>query len=163
MKVSDIPAPDDGLMTDRIRRPHDRPGTTSSVMFAQCLAGRNVRKSATEQERKKEGRTTPLASRLPAWNENSPHQTQVKSVEENHGIDNLHLTVARSYIAKLLQTNGYSSADGWPPISRITWVFRRSPKSTPWLDWRGNKHPKEKSDSVGTMEQAAAREAEDQA
>ncbi|MDT8870857.1 plasmid partitioning protein RepB C-terminal domain-containing protein [Komagataeibacter rhaeticus] len=29
-------------------------------------------------------------------------QTQVKSVEETYGIDNLHLTVARSYIAKLL-------------------------------------------------------------
>ena len=29
-------------------------------------------------------------------------QTQVKSVEENYGIDNLHLTVARGYIRKLL-------------------------------------------------------------
>lgn len=29
-------------------------------------------------------------------------QTQVKSVEESYGIDNLHLTVARGYVAKLL-------------------------------------------------------------
>ena len=29
-------------------------------------------------------------------------QTQVKSVEDSYGIDNLHLTVARGYIAKLL-------------------------------------------------------------
>lgn len=29
-------------------------------------------------------------------------QTQVKSVEETYGIDNLHLTVARGYITKLL-------------------------------------------------------------
>ena len=32
-------------------------------------------------------------------------QTQVKSVEETYGIDNLHLTVARGYIAKLLANN----------------------------------------------------------
>ncbi len=29
-------------------------------------------------------------------------QTQVKSVEETYGIDNLHLTVARGYVTKLL-------------------------------------------------------------
>ena len=29
-------------------------------------------------------------------------QTQVKSVEECYGLDNLHLTVAKGYIAKLL-------------------------------------------------------------
>src|SRR5690606_9994810 len=29
-------------------------------------------------------------------------QTQVKSVEENYGIDNLHLTFARGYLGKLL-------------------------------------------------------------
>jgi hypothetical protein len=29
-------------------------------------------------------------------------QTQVKSVDETYGVDNLHLTVARGYIAKLL-------------------------------------------------------------
>lgn len=29
-------------------------------------------------------------------------QTQVKSVEETYGIDNLHLTVAKGYLAKLL-------------------------------------------------------------
>jgi len=32
-------------------------------------------------------------------------QTQVESVEETYGIDNLHLTVARGYIAKLLANN----------------------------------------------------------
>ena len=32
-------------------------------------------------------------------------QTQVKSVEETYGIDNLHLTVARGYVAKLLANN----------------------------------------------------------
>lgn len=29
-------------------------------------------------------------------------QTQVKSVEDSYGIDNLHLTFARGYVAKLL-------------------------------------------------------------
>jgi ParB-like chromosome segregation protein Spo0J len=32
-------------------------------------------------------------------------QNQVKSIEETYGIDNLHLTVARGYIAKLLANN----------------------------------------------------------
>lgn len=29
-------------------------------------------------------------------------QSQVKSVEETYGVDNLHLTVAKGYVAKLL-------------------------------------------------------------
>lgn len=33
-------------------------------------------------------------------------QTQVKSVDETYGVDNLHLTVARGYIAKLLANSG---------------------------------------------------------
>lgn len=32
-------------------------------------------------------------------------QTQVESVEETYGINNLHLTVARGYITKLLANN----------------------------------------------------------
>ena len=32
-------------------------------------------------------------------------QTQVKSVEETYGINNLHLTVARGYISKILANN----------------------------------------------------------
>ena len=32
-------------------------------------------------------------------------QNQVKSVEETYGIDNLHLTVARGYIRKLLSNS----------------------------------------------------------
>lgn len=33
-------------------------------------------------------------------------QMQVKSVEETYGIDNLHLTVARGYVRKLLGNAG---------------------------------------------------------
>jgi hypothetical protein len=29
-------------------------------------------------------------------------QTQVKSIEESYGVDNLHLTVAKGYVSKLL-------------------------------------------------------------
>ncbi|WP_274855969.1 plasmid partitioning protein RepB C-terminal domain-containing protein [Sinorhizobium meliloti] len=42
-------------------------------------------------------------------------QTQVKSVEETYGIDNLHLTVARGYVAKLLANTRITR---WPSYHR---------------------------------------------
>ena len=37
-------------------------------------------------------------------------QTQVKSVEETYGVDNLHLTIGKGYIGKLL---GNARVVGW--------------------------------------------------
>jgi ParB-like chromosome segregation protein Spo0J len=42
-------------------------------------------------------------------------QSQVKTVEENYGLDNLHLTVAKTYVAKLLAN---ASIAGWLQLNR---------------------------------------------
>jgi hypothetical protein len=47
-------------------------------------------------------------------------QTQVKSVEETYGIDNLHLTVARGYVAKLL-ANARITPVAFVSPPRISW------------------------------------------
>ncbi|TWA26185.1 RepB plasmid partitioning protein [Sinorhizobium medicae] len=62
-------------------------------------------------------------------------QTRVKSVEETYGIDNLHLTVARGYVAKLLAT--LASPGGFRITAKnILGSFRKSLRSIlsrrPW-------------------------------
>ena len=42
-------------------------------------------------------------------------QTQVRTVEETYGVDNLHLTVAKGYLRKLLGMRG--SYGGWHSIA----------------------------------------------
>lgn len=76
-----------------------------SLMFAKALLAATPDDQLVKQPRKgrkgdANGPTTQQIARMER--ELAALQTQVKSVEDSYGIDNLHLTVARGYIAKLL-------------------------------------------------------------
>jgi hypothetical protein len=76
-----------------------------SLMFAKALLAATPDVQLVKQPRKgrkgdANGPTTQQIARMER--ELAALQTQVKSVEDSYGIDNLHLTVARGYIAKLL-------------------------------------------------------------
>lgn len=75
-----------------------------TVMFARALrAATSENQLATAKKGKGGGKPTPSGQQIARMErELAALQTQVKSVEETYGIDNLHLTVARGYIAKLL-------------------------------------------------------------
>ncbi len=75
-----------------------------TVMFARALrAATSENQLATTRKGKGGGKPTPSGQQIARMErELAALQTQVKSVEETYGIDNLHLTVARGYIAKLL-------------------------------------------------------------
>ena len=79
-----------------------------SLMFARALLAATTEEQlvpAGKKARKPDvtGPTSQQISRMER--ELAALQTQVKSVEETYGIDNLHLTVARGYVAKLLANN----------------------------------------------------------
>lgn len=78
-----------------------------TVMFARALrAATSENQLATARKGKGGGKPTPSGQQIARMErELAALQTQVKSVEETYGIDNLHLTVARGYIAKLLANN----------------------------------------------------------
>lgn len=78
-----------------------------TVMFARALrAATPENQLATTKKGKGGGKLTPSGQQIARMErELAALQTQVKSVEETYGIDNLHLTVARGYIAKLLANN----------------------------------------------------------
>lgn len=78
-----------------------------TVMFARALrAATSENQLATTRKGKGGGKPTPSGQQIARMErELAALQTQVKSVEETYGIDNLHLTVARGYIAKLLANN----------------------------------------------------------
>ena len=78
-----------------------------TVMFARALrAATSENQLATTKKGKGAGKPTPSGQQIARMErELATLQTQVKSVEETYGIDNLHLTVARGYIAKLLANN----------------------------------------------------------
>ena len=78
-----------------------------TVMFARALrAATSENQLATTKKGKSGGKPTPSGQQIARMErELAALQTQVKSVEETYGIDNLHLTVARGYIAKLLANN----------------------------------------------------------
>ncbi|MEQ1939439.1 plasmid partitioning protein RepB C-terminal domain-containing protein [Mesorhizobium sp. CN5-321] len=75
-----------------------------SIMFARALrAATPDNQLATAKKGKGAGIPTPSGQQIARMErELAALQTQVKSVEETYGIDNLHLTVARGYVAKLL-------------------------------------------------------------
>lgn len=75
-----------------------------TVMFARALrAATSENQLAATKKGKGGGKPTPSGQQIARMErELAALQTQVKSVEETYGIDNLHLTVARGYIAKLL-------------------------------------------------------------
>lgn len=78
-----------------------------TVMFARAMrAATPENQLAATKKGKGAGKPTPSGMQIARMErELAALQTQVKSVEETYGIDNLHLTVARGYIAKLLANN----------------------------------------------------------
>lgn len=78
-----------------------------SVMFARALrAATSESQLMAARQGRGRSKTTPSGQQIARMErELAALQTQVKSVEETYGIDNLHLTVARGYIAKLLANN----------------------------------------------------------
>ncbi|MGV2981466.1 plasmid partitioning protein RepB C-terminal domain-containing protein [Camelimonas sp. ID_303_24] len=78
-----------------------------TVMFARALrAATSENQLAATRKGKGGGKPTPSGQQIARMErELAALQTQVKSVEETYGIDNLHLTVARGYVAKLLANN----------------------------------------------------------
>ncbi len=78
-----------------------------TVMFARALrAATSKNQLVASKKGKRCGTPTPSGQQIARMErELAALQTQVKSVEETYGIDNLHLTVARGYIGKLLANN----------------------------------------------------------
>jgi hypothetical protein len=77
-----------------------------TVMFARAARGDIREPARRHQQGKRGGKPTPSGQQIARMErELAALQTQVKSVEETYGIDNLHLTVARGYVAKLLANN----------------------------------------------------------
>lgn len=78
-----------------------------TVMFAKALMAATPEKQLVESSKKKPaGATASSAEQLARMErELATLQTQVKSVEETYGLDNLHLTVARGYVKTLLSNN----------------------------------------------------------
>lgn len=75
-----------------------------SIMFARAIrAATPENQLVTAKKGRGAGTPTPSGQQIARMErELAALQTQVKSVDETYGIDNLHLTVARGYIAKLL-------------------------------------------------------------
>ncbi len=75
-----------------------------SIMFARALrAATPVNQLVTARKGRGNGTPTPSGQQIARMErELAALQTQVKSIDETYGVDNLHLTVARGYIAKLL-------------------------------------------------------------
>jgi hypothetical protein len=78
-----------------------------SIMFARAIrAATPDNQLVTAKKGKGAAVPTPSGQQMARMErELAAIQTQVESVEETYGVDNLHLTVARGYIAKLLANN----------------------------------------------------------
>ncbi len=75
-----------------------------STMFAKALLVATPENQLIDPRKRKPTGATAVTSEQIARMERelASLQSQVKSVEENYGVDNLHLTVAKGYVAKLL-------------------------------------------------------------
>ncbi len=75
-----------------------------STMFAKALLAATPENQLVDPRKKKPTRGNPITSEQIARMERelASLQSQVKSVEESFGIDNLHLTVAKGYVTKIL-------------------------------------------------------------
>lgn len=76
-----------------------------SIMFAKAIRAATPDSQLVVPQKKSSGRAagTPSGQQIARMErELAALQTQVKNVEETYGIDNLHLTVARGYVIKLL-------------------------------------------------------------
>jgi len=78
-----------------------------SITFARAIRAATLENQlVTAKKGRGAGTPTPSGQQIARMErELAALQTQVKSVEETYGIDNLHLTVPRGYIAKLLANN----------------------------------------------------------
>lgn len=78
-----------------------------STMFANALLAATPENQLVDPRRRKPTRGNPATSEQIARMERelASLQSQVKSVEESYGIDNLHLTVTKGYIVKLLSNS----------------------------------------------------------
>jgi hypothetical protein len=78
-----------------------------TIMFAKALLAATSDKLLVDPRKNKLGGERAITAEQIARMERElvSLQAQVKSVEENYGIDNLHLTVARGYIRKLLSNS----------------------------------------------------------
>jgi hypothetical protein len=75
-----------------------------STMFAKALLVATPENQLVDPRKRKPAGTTAVTSEQIARMERElvSLQSQVKSVEDSYGVDNLHLTVAKGYVAKLL-------------------------------------------------------------
>jgi hypothetical protein len=75
-----------------------------SSLFAKALLAATNEKQLVDPRKRKSKGTNPFTPEQMARmdRELSNLQTQVKSIEESYGVDNLHLTCAKGYVAKLL-------------------------------------------------------------
>jgi hypothetical protein len=75
-----------------------------STMFAKALLAATPENQLVDPRKRKPTRGNAVTSEQIARMERelASLQSQVKSVEESYGVDNLHLTVAKGYVAKLL-------------------------------------------------------------
>lgn len=75
-----------------------------STMFAKAMLAATPESQLVDPRKKKPTRGNPVTSEQIARMERelASLQSQVKSVEESFGIDNLHLTVAKGYVTKIL-------------------------------------------------------------
>ncbi len=75
-----------------------------TAVFAHAILGATSEKQLIEPRKRKSSRITAITSEQIARLERelASLQSQVKSAEENYSVDNLHLTVAKGYVAKLL-------------------------------------------------------------
>lgn len=75
-----------------------------SSMFAKALlAATNEKQLVDSRKRKPKGPNTITSDQIAKLDrELTSLQVQVKSIEDSYGIDNLHLTLAKGYVAKLL-------------------------------------------------------------
>lgn len=75
-----------------------------SIMFARSIrAATPENQLAAVRKGKRTGVSTPSSQQIARMErELAALQAQVKSVEDTYGIDNLHLTMARGYLVKLL-------------------------------------------------------------
>ena len=112
-----------------------------TVMFAGRAGGNAGQSSGRDQEKKRGGARRSGQQIARMERELAALQTQVKSVEETYGVDNLHLTVARGYVAKLL-ANGRVARWLASTGRNISANFRKSPRSTRSLRCRAQRPEK---------------------
>ncbi|QYM72019.1 ParB N-terminal domain-containing protein [Pseudochrobactrum sp. Wa41.01b-1] len=78
-----------------------------TVMFAQAIRAATPESQLSPNQKKKNASSSNPSSQHIARMERelAALQTQVKSVEDTYGVDNLHLTLAQGYVTKLLSNN----------------------------------------------------------